>query len=147
MFELISSDPSEIFSDSSLPNELLNFSPSNTDLKKLPTLWDKLILNKYDIMLVSIIIQILHSLSVTPSNETYILLPVLMYVVIKLSFFNSQPQSKVGSVLMLMGGMSSSRVQNFLVLVQVILTFAEDVCIFLFTTICIQTLLLTITST
>lgn len=125
--------------DNEIMNEIAEF-PSNTSQtqQSTPTPWEKMVLYKYDIVVLSLIIQILNSLSTVTIQNTYFFLPIIVYVIMKLLMYPSQNHSKFAGIFMLMNGISSGQVQKTLFFSQIAITFAEDVCIFLFCTISIQ---------
>lgn len=138
------------FSNTLENNEIINsFSTSlltNTETTKV-TLWEKLVIFKYDIVLVSLTMQILFYLSSVPADITLFFFPILMYIITKLILFPSQHNSKLGSLLMLLSGISQIKIQKFLHIVQLISPFVEDLLIYLFITICSQVMWITIYNT
>ncbi|XP_045774946.1 uncharacterized protein LOC123873892 isoform X2 [Maniola jurtina] len=110
-----------------------------------PSLWETITNLKYDIVLLSMFIQLLHGFSLITFEGMYFFLPLISYVATK--YFWSPKQhnnSNIANALLLLNGMSARKAQNIMSIIQCVSTFSQDVCIFLFTTICIQSLLLTI---
>lgn len=108
------------------------------------SIWEKLTNYKYDLVMLSILIQLLCNLLWITFEDTYFFLPVLIYSITKMIWFPSQSTSKFSSALMLLQGMSSYKVQKILYLLQCLSVLSCDICIFLFTTICIQSLVITL---
>ncbi|CAH0589156.1 unnamed protein product [Chrysodeixis includens] len=132
--------------DGEVPNDLAPFAAPAAEPVPMPPFWEKLTNNKYDIVLLSLVIQLLYSLSLVTFDDTYFFLPVLIYIITKLIWFPSQSSSQFSSALQLLQVMSSSRVQNVIYVTQCLGVISCDICIFLFTTICIQSFLITLTS-
>ncbi|XP_075980252.1 uncharacterized protein LOC142979293 [Anticarsia gemmatalis] len=133
--------------DGEVPGDLAPFaSPTQETQTSSPSSspWEKLTNYRYDIVLLSILIQLLYSLSLVTFEGTYFFLPVLIYVITKLIWFPSQSNSKFSNALMLLQGLSSYRVQKVIYITQCLGVISRDICVFLFTTICIQSLLITL---
>ena len=147
-FELLSSLNHDIAAgDVEVPSELapLVTPPLAPEPAPTPSSWQKLSNNRYDVVLLSLLIQLLYSLSLVTFDGTYFFLPVLIYAITKLIWFPSQnSSSKIANALQLLHIMSSHRVQKFIYLTQCMGVISCDICIFLFTTICIQSLLITL---
>lgn len=107
-----------------------------------PTLsiWEKITAYKYDIVLLSLFLQILYSLSLTTFDHGYFFLPVIVYIVTKMIWFPTQSSSNIATMLMLLNGMTPARLQRLLYLTQCFGVVTRDIFVFLFTTICIQSL-------
>lgn len=152
-FELLSPNRDIAAGDGEVPSDLAPFlspaslaSSASSVLEPAPTssLCEKLTNHKYDVVLLSLLIQLLYSLSLVTFDSTYFFLPVLIYVITKLIWFPSQSNSKFANALQLLHVMSSHRVQKIIYVTQCIGVISCDICIFLFTTICIQSLLITL---
>ncbi|XP_059057888.1 uncharacterized protein LOC131851403 [Achroia grisella] len=119
---------------------------SPVETEQTSTIWDKLISHKYDIVLLSLLIQLLYGLSFITLDSTYIFLPFAIYVITKLIFFPTKTNSKFANVIQLLNGLSpqTDRLQKVLSITQWSGVIFQDVCIYLFTTICIQSLYNTI---
>lgn len=132
--------------DGEVPGDLAPFAAPAAEPGPTPPFWEKLTNNKYDIVLLSLIIQLLYGLSLVTFDGTYFFLPVLIYIVTKLIWFPSQSSSSFSSALQLLQVMSTRRVQKVLHVMQYLMVISCDICIFLFTTICIQSLWITLKS-
>lgn len=110
------------------------------------TLWETITDNKYDIVLVSLLIQLLYCSSLITFEGTYFFLPLIVYVTTKYFWFPKQHNSNIANVLLLLNGMSSGRAQKIMSITQYFSAISQDVCIFLFTTITIQSLLQTLSN-
>ncbi|KAJ8712210.1 hypothetical protein PYW07_005052 [Mythimna separata] len=143
-FELLSSLNDDIASgDREVPSDLAPFATPAPEPAPTPSPWEKLTNNKYDVVLLSLLIQLLYSLSLITFDGTYFFLPVLIYAITKLIWFPSQrSNSKFANALQLLHIVSSQRVQKLIYLTQCMGVISCDICIFLFTTICIQSLLI-----
>lgn len=134
--------------DGEVPDDLAPF--TSTSLTQEPTqtscLWEKLSNYRYDIILLSLIMQLMYSLTLVTYEETYFFLPILVYVITKIIWFPAQSKSKFTNALMLLQGVCSYRVQKMLYIVQCLGVISCDICIFLFTTIFIQSLFITLKS-
>lgn len=127
-----------------VPGDLAPFASPIQEPTQTSSLWEKLVNYKYDIVLLSFIIQLVYSLSLVTFEDTYFFLPVLIYAITKLIWFPSQNNSKFSNILMLLQGMSSYRVQKVIYMIQCIVVISRDICVYLFTTICIQSLFITL---
>lgn len=105
------------------------------------SLWEKLALYKYDIVLLSIVLQVLSSLTASSADTFYLFLPVAIYTITKIVWLPSKQQSNIANFLLLLNGMSPTKVQIFTKIAQLFSVFSQDVCVFLFMTICLQSLL------
>lgn len=142
--ELLSSLNHDIASgDAEVPNDLAPFATPSPEPEPIPSSWEKLSNNKYDVVLLSLLIQLMYSLSWVTFDGTYFFLPVLIYAITKLIWFPSQrSNSKFANALQLLHIMSSHRVKKLIYLTQCMGVISCDICIFLFTTICIQSLVI-----
>ncbi|XP_021192348.3 uncharacterized protein LOC110377697 [Helicoverpa armigera] len=145
-FDLLSLNHDIAAGDGEVPSDLAPFAspapePASTPS---PSLLEKITNNKYDIVLLSLLIQLLYSLSLVTFDDTYFFLPVLIYVITKLVWFPSQSNSKLANALQLLHIVSSHRVKRIIYLTQCMGVISCDICVFLFTTICIQSLLITL---
>uniref|UniRef100_A0A2A4JEY7 Uncharacterized protein n=1 Tax=Heliothis virescens TaxID=7102 RepID=A0A2A4JEY7_HELVI len=143
-FDLLSLNHDIAAGDGEVPSDLAPFASPAPEPASPPSLWEKITNNKYDIVLLSLLIQLLYSLSLVTFNDTYFFLPVLIYVITKLIWFPSQSNSKLANALQLLHIVSSHRVKRIIYLTQCMGVISCDICIFLFTTICIQSLLITL---
>lgn len=109
-------------------------------------LLEKFANSKYDIVILSLFIQLLYSFSITFEN-TYFFLPLLLYSITKSILYPKQQNSNIANAILLLNGVSASKVQKIMSLTQWISTFSQDVCVFLFTTICTQLLWQTVRDT
>lgn len=108
-------------------------------------LWEKVTSSKYDLVLLSLFIQMLYGMSIiTFDKGSYFFLPVIVYIVTKLVWFPVQSTSNIANVLLLLNGMSQSRVQKILYITQCFSTISRDTFVYIFTTICIQSLWITV---
>lgn len=132
--------------DGEVPSDLAPFAAPAAEPVPTPPFWEKLTNNKYDIVLLSLIIQLLYSLSLVTFDGTYFFLPVLVYIITKLIWFPSESSSPLSSALQLLEVMSTHRVQKIIHVMQYLTVISCDICVFLFTTICIQSFWITLTS-
>ncbi|XP_045523008.1 uncharacterized protein LOC123713408 [Pieris brassicae] len=136
----------EIVNQNEVINDLASLLPqnvsndSNTETPQVSSLLDNIVCYKYDIVILSLIIQILYSLSIISIEGTYYFLPLFIYAGTKMYWFTQQMNgtSSFANVLMLLKGISTYRVQKFLNAIQIVSAIGLDSCIFLFTTICVQ---------
>lgn len=108
-------------------------------------LWENITSYKYDIVLLSLFIQLLYGLSLISFDNGaggYFFLPVIVYIATKLVWFPVQSTSNVAMVMLLVPliGISQSRLQNIMYVTQCFSVITRDTFLYLFTTICIQTL-------
>lgn len=130
--------------DGEIANDSTPFVPPTPEPVKQTSFWDKLTLYKYDVVLLSLLVQLLYSWSLFTHESSYFFLPLAIYVVTKQIWFPSQSKSNIANVLMLLQGISGSNVQKIMNVTQWAGIIAQDVCVYLFTTICIQSLLITL---
>lgn len=135
--------------DGEIVSDLTPLMPRTPITEAVPTLavplWEKITSYKYDIVLLSLIIQILYGMSlITFDIGGYFFLPVIVYIVTKLVWCPVQNTSNIANVLLLLNGMSQSRVRNILYLTQCFSVVFRDTFVYLFTTICIQSLWITV---
>ncbi|CAH1639073.1 unnamed protein product [Spodoptera littoralis] len=144
-FELLTSLNHDIAAgDGEVPSDLAPFVSPAPEPTPTPSPWEKLTNYKYDIVLLSLLIQLLYSLSLVTFDGTYFFLPVLIYVITKLIWFPSQSNSKLANALQLLHVVSSPRVKKVIYLTQCMGVISCDICVYLFTTICIQSLFITL---
>ncbi|XP_038222363.1 uncharacterized protein LOC119839967 [Zerene cesonia] len=116
------------------------FPTANTDSLSKSSLIDNLVSYKYDIVLLSLFIQILYYFSLLTIESTYFFLPLVTYAGTKIYWFPKPANTNFENVLMLLKGLSTQRVQKLLSITQIVSAVGLDACIFVFTTICVQTL-------
>ncbi|XP_063387002.1 uncharacterized protein LOC134672974 [Cydia fagiglandana] len=116
--------------------------PANT---QQVSLLEKLVLYKYDVVLVSLLVQLLYGFSLLTFDETYFFLPLVVYVVTKMIWFPAPSSSNFANALLLLNGISVQRVERIMSVMRWVSMFSQDVCVYLFTTICMQALSHTIT--
>ncbi|XP_014357729.2 uncharacterized protein LOC106710238 [Papilio machaon] len=123
-------------------NDLTSFLPPTPEHSPSQdsSLIGKLVDNKYDIVLLSLVIQILDGLSIFKVEQSYYFLPLALYVVTKLFFFPKESNSSIANTLLQMQGISAQNVKVILNVMQLFMVISRDVCVFLFTTICVQSL-------
>ncbi|CAK1586810.1 unnamed protein product [Parnassius mnemosyne] len=109
-----------------------------------PSLVDKVVTSKYDIVLLSLLIQILYELSVFTFDQAFFFLPLILYIVTKLIFFPRQSNSSIANALLLLNGISAEKVKIIVYVMQLLMLISGDVCLYLFTIICIQSLSITL---
>ncbi|KAM3965785.1 uncharacterized protein ACR2FA_000108 [Aphomia sociella] len=128
--------------DGDVVNDLAAFGSSPLEPAQKVTIWDKLSTHKYDIVLLSLFIQFLYGFSFITLDSTYIFLPFAIYVVTKLIYFPAKNNSKFANMLLLLNGLSqqAEKLQKVLSITQLTGIVFQDMCIYLFTTICIQSL-------
>lgn len=129
--------------DRQIMNDLTGLISPPLEPEKKTTL-EKIITYKYDIVIVSLLIQLLYSLPVFTIDNGYFFFPVIIYIITKMIWFPVQSQSKIANVLMLLNGMSAHKVQKLLSVSQWVGVVSQDICVYLFTTICIQSILNTL---
>ncbi|XP_026495991.1 uncharacterized protein LOC113400572 [Vanessa tameamea] len=128
--------------DVTIPShDIAAFLPATTEpTPQSPPLMEKLVSYKYDVVLISLLIQLFYSFSFVTFDNTYFFLPIVLYVTTKLIWFPKQQSSNFANALLLLNGMSASRVQRIMSVTQWISAFSQDVCVYLFTIICVQSL-------
>lgn len=138
--------------DGDLANDFTSFASSpliqspTSEQPQAPSVWEKIIVYKYDIVLLSLLIQLLHGLSLVSLEGTYVFLPFAVYAVTKTIFFPVQTNSKLANMLLLLNQFSrqANGLQKILHVTQWTGTIFQDVSVYLFTTICIQSLYITL---
>ncbi|KAL0871049.1 hypothetical protein ABMA27_004854 [Loxostege sticticalis] len=120
------------------PPSLISSSPPEEPQKSLRKV---LLTNKYDIVLLSLLLQCIHIVASVPFENTYFFLPLIIYSVTKIAWFAEQSNSNIANALLLLNGYSQSRLYSMLEVIQWTGIISQDVCIYLFTTICVQSLL------
>ncbi|CAH2092760.1 unnamed protein product [Euphydryas editha] len=121
-------------------HDIAAFVPATSEPTQSPPFMEKLVSYKYDIVLLSLLIQLLYSFSLVTFDNTYFFLPLVLYVTTKLIWFPKQPTSNFANVLLLLNGMSATRVRRLMSVTEWISAFSQDLCVFLFITICLQSL-------
>lgn len=114
------------------------FTNASSELSQKPTLLEKLVSYKYDIVLLSLFMQLVYHFSLLPTESSYFFLPLITYAGTKLYWCPKQSNSSFENVLMLLKGLSTHRVQKLISITQVVSVIGLDACIFVFTTICVQ---------
>lgn len=135
--------------DGELASDLASLLPPGSPLAPTPApivpLWEKITTNKYDVVLLSLFIQMLYGMSIiTFDSDGYFFLPVIVYIITKLVWFPVQSTSNIANALLLLNGLSQASVHNFLYLMQCFSVVTCDTFVYLFTTICIQSLWITV---
>ncbi|XP_053610716.1 uncharacterized protein LOC128675365 [Plodia interpunctella] len=132
--------------DTETSNELASFSTAPTASVQSQSIWEKITIYKYDIVLLSLLIQILYSFSVMPFESNYIFLPFALYAITKQMFFPVQNNSKLANALLLLNNLSGQAnvIQKALGISQWVGGLLQDVFVYLFTTICLQSVCLTL---
>ncbi|XP_013200915.2 uncharacterized protein LOC106143399 [Amyelois transitella] len=131
--------------DTEIVSDVTSFSglsaPSTTSVQN-QTIWEKITVYKYDLVLLSLLVQVLYSFSLMPIDNNYIFLPFAMYAITKQIYFPVQSSSKLANVLLLLNGLSgqANAIQKALNISQWIGAIFQDIFIYLFTTICVQSL-------
>lgn len=126
--------------DRQIMNESLGSMSPPAEPEKVPT-FEKIIAYKYDIVILSLLIQLLYSLPLFTFDDGYFFLPLIIYVVTKLIWFPVHSKSTIANALMLLNGISAQRVQKMLSVSQWVGVILQDICVYLFTTICLQSIL------
>lgn len=127
--------------DGEVLNDLAAFISSSPPEQPQTSSWTSaLVTSKYDIVLLSLLLQFIHSVASVPFENTYFFLPLLIYSITKLAWFPKQSNSNIANALLLFNFLSQSRLQRMIEILQWTGTISQDVCIYLFTTICIQSL-------
>lgn len=126
--------------DVNASNDIAAFLPATSEPTQSTPLMEKLFSYKYDIVVLSLLIQLFHSLSLVTFDNTYFFLPLLLYVTTKLIWFPKQPTSNFANILLLLNGISATRARRITAVTEWISAFSHDVCVFLFVTICVQSL-------
>ncbi|CAH0755686.1 unnamed protein product [Diatraea saccharalis] len=110
--------------------------PENVQLP----LWKLVVTYKYDIVLLSLVIQFIHTLTAFPLENSYFFVPLLIYSITKSLWLPKQNNSSIANLFLLLNGMSSNGMHKIINVLLWAGAFSQDACIFLFTTICIQML-------
>lgn len=143
-YEVIAPFPNvDASGDNAIRNDLAGLSQAAATPTQLPTLWKKLTANRYDVVLLSLTIQILYSLSPF-SYDVYFFLPLAVYVLMKHLWSPANLQPSIINALLLLQGISPAKVQTIVAITQIVSVFVQDVSVFLFTTICVQSLVVTL---
>ncbi|XP_028162104.1 uncharacterized protein LOC114354049 [Ostrinia furnacalis] len=130
--------------DGEVVNDLAAFAPSSPPEQPQTSPWTTLVTFKYDIVLLSLLLQFIHGVASIPMDNTYFFLPLIIYSVTKLVWFPKQSNSNIAHVLLLLNGLSASRLHKMLEILKWSSAISQDICVYLFTTICIQTLFITL---
>ncbi|KAG7312271.1 hypothetical protein JYU34_001743 [Plutella xylostella] len=130
--------------DTEVDNDLAAFTAPTPEPVKNPTLWEKLVTYKYDVVILAIVLQVLYNVASVQYDNVYIFLPVVVYVLTKLLWAPEKQQSSIANALLLMNGLSPDKVQKIMFVSQLAMMVTQDISLFLFTTICIQSLYVTI---
>ncbi|RVE45440.1 hypothetical protein evm_009875 [Chilo suppressalis] len=120
-----------------LTNWIPSMTPATPEQSQIP-LWKSLITHKYDILLLSLFLQLLHALTVVPFENSYFFVPLIIYSVTKSVWLPKQSNSSIGNIILLLNGMSSNGLHKIVNILMWVSAFTQDACIFLFTTICVQ---------
>lgn len=118
---------------------LMSPAPETATIQEV-TVWSKLVLYKYDIVLVSLLVQLMYSFSLLTFDETYFFLPLVLYVVTKMIWFPAPSSSNFANALLLLNGISVDRVEKIMSVTRCVTMFSQDACVYLFATICMQAL-------
>lgn len=128
--------------DGEIANDIASLAAPAEPVKT--TFWEKLVSFKYDIVLLSLLIQLLYGLSILTFDTSYFFLPLFIYVGTKLVWFPTQSKSAIANAFLMLNGISASRVQKIMNVSQWAGVISQDVCVFLFTTISVQSLYITL---
>lgn len=123
--------------DRQITNDSTSFISPPPEPEKVST-FEKMIAYKYDIVILSLLIQLLYSMPLFTFDDGYFFLPLIIYVVTKLIWFPANNTSNLANALMLLNGISAQRVQKILSVSQWVGVISQDICVYLFTTICLQ---------
>lgn len=126
--------------DRQIMNESTGFMSPPPEPEKVST-FEKIIAYKYDIVILSLLIQLSYSLPLFTLDDGYFFLPLIIYVVTKLIWFPVHSKSNITNMLMLLNGISAQRIQKMLSVSQWVGVISQDICVYLFTTICLQSIL------
>lgn len=126
--------------DRQIMNDSTGFISPPPEPEKVST-FEKMIAYKYDIVILSLLIQLLYSLPLFTFDDGYFFLPLIIYAVTKLIWFPANNTSNIANALMLLNGISAQRVQKILSVSQWVGVISQDICVYLFTTICLQAVL------
>lgn len=129
--------------DGEIANDIASFAVP-TESAKTTTFWEKLIAFRYDIVLLSLLIQLLYGMSVLTFESSYFFLPLFIYIGTKLVWFPSESKSAIANAFLLLNGISATRVHKIMNISQWAGVISQDVCVFLFTTISVQSLYITL---
>ncbi|KAJ0174745.1 hypothetical protein K1T71_009853 [Dendrolimus kikuchii] len=132
-------NPATFTTTTNLPNTLPFGSPT-PEPTQTTSLFEKIITYKYDIVLLSLLIQLLDWLSLITTEDIYFFIPVIIYTVTKFIWFPEKSNSGLASALLLLNSPSSARLHKMFQVAQYASVIGRDICVFLFTTICIQSL-------
>ncbi|XP_049876187.1 uncharacterized protein LOC126373877 [Pectinophora gossypiella] len=138
LFTLLPHQQSDTAGDTEIVNDLAAFLTPASEPAQTKSLSEKIVAYKYDVVILALIIQLLYSLYAF--ETAYFFLPLIMYTVTKLIWFPTESKSNIANAFLLMNGFSASKVQKFMNISQWVGVISQDVCVYLFTTICIQSL-------
>lgn len=130
--------------DGEIVSDTAAFGTSPAQVQTEKPLWTTLTIYKYDIVLLSLLLQVVHGLFSIDFDNTYFFLPLIIYTITKLIWFPNQNNSSIINALLLLNGMNPSRLHKMLQFAGYAGTISQDVSIFLFTTICTQSLFTTL---
>ncbi|KAL4710918.1 hypothetical protein ACJJTC_002548 [Scirpophaga incertulas] len=106
--------------------------------------WWQILVNKYDIVLLGLLLQMIHSLFSTSMENNLFFIPLVLYGITKSIWLPKKNNSSIGNILLLLNlnGINSSTLHTLLHISQWLATFSQEACIFLFVTVCSQALLI-----
>ncbi|CAB3246877.1 unnamed protein product [Arctia plantaginis] len=91
--------------DGEVPDDLAPFTSTSLTQEPTPTscLWEKVTNYRYDIVLLSLIMQLLYGLTLVTFEDTYFFLPILIYVITKMIWFPAQSSTLTEQYLTIAG--------------------------------------------
>lgn len=123
-------------------NNLPQTEEPSTVLKE--TKIDKFLSCKFDIILLSMLVQILYCFQGELITGISIFLPLIIFDLTKMFVMPLREKSSMLSALLLMNGISPVKVKQIMVAMQIIVKFLEDVSIYLFMIVITQALVLSV---
>lgn len=104
---------------------------SRTSLKTL------LLVHKYDMVLMSFLLQIYYSFNPL-TNTTNLFLPIFIYSVTKIIWFPPKDNSNTTNAMLFINSVMSNRLKNVIYIAQSLAVVVRDIFVYLFVTVCIQ---------
>ncbi|XP_023937223.1 uncharacterized protein LOC112045318 [Bicyclus anynana] len=102
-------------------------------------LFSKYNMPKYDLVILTLFLQFLYFISDLTLEDSYIFFPFSVYIISKYIFkYPKDQNNSIANVLLLLNGMSSNRAQKIMSIAQFASECFQDMCIYLFITICMQ---------
>ncbi|XP_041982011.1 uncharacterized protein LOC121735299 [Aricia agestis] len=119
-------------------NDLAAFASQRVEPNQTESFREKFSAYRYDVVVLSVVIQILHSYAILTPNKTYFFLPLVLHVITKFIWYPKPNNFNFANALLLLNGISASRAQRIMKVTHYISELCQDACVFLFSTVCIN---------